>query len=91
MTEITPVLDFIKAANSESAAINAPGQEALSYGELLKLVENTVLTLNRNGIRRNDRVAVVFPNGAEMAAAFIAISCATTAAPLNPAYQKGRI
>ena len=88
MTEITPVLDFIKAANSEFAAINAPGQEALSYGELLKLVENTVLTLNRNGIRRNDRVAVVLPNGAEMAAAYIAISCATTAAPLNPAYQK---
>ena len=88
MTEITPVLKFIKAANSGSAAIIAPGQDALSYGGLLQLVENTALTLNRNGIRRNDRVAIVLPNGAEMAAAFIAISCAATAAPLNPAYQK---
>ena len=88
MTEITPVLEFIKAANSESTAINAPGQEALSYGDLLNLVENTVSTLNRNGIHRNDRVAIVLPNGAEMAACFIATSCAATAAPLNPAYQK---
>ena len=88
MTEITPVLELIKAANSESTAINAPGQEALSYGDLLNLVENTVSTLNRNGIHRNDRVAIVLPNGAEMAACFIATSCAATAAPLNPAYQK---
>ena len=88
MTEITPVLEFIKAANSESTVINAPGQEALSYGDLLNLVENTVSTLNRNGVRRNDRVAIVLPTGAEMAACFIATSCAATAAPLNPAYQK---
>ena len=88
MTELTPVLELIKAANSESTAINAPGQEALSYGGLLQLVENTVVTLNRNGIRRNDRVAIVLPNGAEMAVAFIAVSCGATAAPLNPAYQK---
>ena len=88
MTELTPVLELIKAANSETAAINAPGQKTLSYGDLLQLVENTVLTLNRNGIRRNDRVAIVLPNGAEMAATFIAVSCAATAAPLNPAYQK---
>ena len=88
MTELTPVLELIKAADSGSTAINAPGQEALSYGDLLQLVENTVATLNRNGIRRNDRVAIVLPNGAEMAAAFIAVSCAATAAPLNPAYRK---
>ena len=88
MSEIMPVLELIKAADSESTVINAPGQEALSYAGLLKLVENTVLTLNRNGIRRNDRVAIVLPNGPEMAACFIATSCAATAAPLNPAYQK---
>ena len=88
MSEITPVLELIKAAGSESTVINAPGQEALSYVGLLKLVENTVSTLNRNGIRRNNRVAIVLPSGPEMAACFIATSCAATAAPLNPAYQK---
>ena len=68
--------------------MDAPGQDSLSYGALLDLVEKTVLTLNRNGIHRNDRVAIVLPNGPEMAAAFVAISCGATAAPLNPAYRK---
>ena len=88
MTETMLVLGLLKNASSASVAIDAPGQDSLSYGALLNLVENTVLTLNRNGIHRNDRVAIVLPNGAEMAACFIAVSCGATAAPLNPAYQK---
>ena len=39
------------------------------------------------GIGRNDRVAIVLPNGPEMAAAFVAIACGATTAPLNPAYR----
>ena len=31
---------------------------------------------------------LVLPNGPEMAASFIAVSCGATAAPLNPAYRK---
>ncbi len=44
-------------------------------------------SLNAMGIGRNDRVAIVLPNGPEMAAAFIAIACGATTAPLNPAYR----
>ena len=43
--------------------------------------------LNGMGIGRNDRVAIVLPNGPEMAAAFVAIACGATTAPLNPAYK----
>ena len=39
------------------------------------------------GIGRNDRVAIVLPNGPEMAAAFVAIAAGATTAPLNPAYK----
>jgi len=39
------------------------------------------------GIGRGDRVAMVLPNGPEMAASFIAIACGATTAPLNPAYR----
>ena len=88
MSASTPVLELLKRATSEAVALDGPGQESLSYGALLNLVENTVSTLNRYGIHRNDRVAIVLPNGAEMAAAFIAVSCGATAAPLNPAYRK---
>ncbi len=88
MSETMPVLGILNKATSTSVVMDAPGQESLSYGALHNLVENTVLTLNRNGICRNDRVAIVLPNGAEMAAAFIAVACGATAAPLNPAYRK---
>ena len=36
---------------------------------------------------RGDRVAIVLPNGPEMAAAFLATAAHATAAPLNPAYR----
>ena len=88
MSVSMPLLDLLKKATDDAVAMDAPKQESLSYRALLNLVENTVLTLNRNGVHRNDRVALVLPNGAEMAAAFVAVSCGATAAPLNPAYQK---
>jgi acyl-CoA synthetase (AMP-forming)/AMP-acid ligase II/thioesterase domain-containing protein len=40
--------------------------------------------LNGMGLGRNDRVAIVLPNGPEMAAAFLAVAAAATCAPLNP-------
>jgi len=43
--------------------------------------------MNGFGIGRNDAVAIVLPNGPEMATAFLAIASAATSAPLNPAYR----
>src|SRR5208283_3280251 len=59
----------------------------LSFGRLRTLVKDTITTLNGFGVGRSDRVAIVLPNGPEMAAAFIAIAQGATAAPLNPAYK----
>ncbi len=39
------------------------------------------------GIGRGDRVAIVLPNGPEMAASFLAIGAGATTAPLNPGYK----
>ena len=47
--------------------------------------------LNAIGIGRGDRVAIVLPNGPEMAASFVAIACGATTAPLNPAYKRGGV
>ena len=41
----------------------------------------------RSGIGRGDRVAIVLPNGPEMATAFVTVACGATTAPLNPAYR----
>ncbi|MET3132041.1 acyl-CoA synthetase (AMP-forming)/AMP-acid ligase II [Oxalobacteraceae bacterium GrIS 1.11] len=63
------------------------GAAPLHYAALRELTRRTGVALNRAGIGRNDRVAIVLPNGPEMAASFIAVACAATCAPLNPAYR----
>ena len=45
-------------------------------------------TLNDLGIGLGDRVAIVLPNGPEMATAFLSVASAATSAPLNPAYKQ---
>ena len=68
----------------------SPGRPDLSYEALLQQVSDTVTVLNAHGIRRNDRVAVVLPNGPEMAVTFVAVASGATAAPLEPGLQNRR-
>lgn len=74
-------------SNPSKAAISAPGRPPLDYAQLQALIETNLAILNRMGIGRGDRVAIVMPNGPEMATAFLAVAAGATAAPLNPAYQ----
>jgi acyl-CoA synthetase (AMP-forming)/AMP-acid ligase II len=74
--------------HSGGDAIGAPDREWMSHRQLRELVARTVDDLNGTGIGRGDRVAIVLPNGPEMAAAFHAIASGTTVAPLNPAYRE---
>jgi acyl-CoA synthetase (AMP-forming)/AMP-acid ligase II/thioesterase domain-containing protein len=68
-------------------ALAAPGRAPLTYGRLADQTANVVKTLNALGVTRNDRVALVLPNGPEMAAAFLAVAAGATCAPLNPGYR----
>ena len=69
-------------------AIGALKRPWLTHGALRDLIARTVADLNALGIGRGDRVAIVLPNGPEMAAAFLCIASGATAAPLNPAYHQ---
>jgi acyl-CoA synthetase (AMP-forming)/AMP-acid ligase II len=69
-----------------SAAILAQGRVPLTFARLFAHAREVVACLNDLGIHRNDGVAIVLPNGPEMAVAFLSITCSTVAAPLNPAY-----
>jgi acyl-CoA synthetase (AMP-forming)/AMP-acid ligase II len=73
---------------SSAQAIGAPDRAWLSYGELRVLAENVAASLHGAGIGRGDRVAIVLPNGPEMATAFITIAQSAVTAPLNPAYRE---
>ena len=59
----------------------------MTYGELTALARKTATDLNGIGIGRGDRVALVLPNGPEMAAAFLAVGAGASTAPLNPGYR----
>ncbi len=77
------------AATAISApAADGPARAPLTYLGLRSLAASTVERLNAAGIGRGDRVAIVLPNGPEMAACFAAVACAATTAPLNPAYKR---
>lgn len=69
-------------------AIGAPGRDWLSFGALRTLSAEVEAQLRGFGIGAADRVAIVLPNGPEMAAAFVTIAQAAVTAPLNPAYQE---
>ena len=73
--------------NPHGIAIRAPGRAPLVFAELLEHIRRTVATLNAVGVHRGDRVALVIPNGPEMASALLATSAGAAAAPLNPAYR----
>jgi oxalate---CoA ligase len=81
------MLDIVMRGAADAPAILAPGREPLTYGALQDLVTDTIGQLNGLGIGRNDRLAIVLPNGPEMATAFVAIGAGATTAPLNPAYR----
>lgn len=82
------IRDLLRLGAADAPAIGAPEREPLTYAGLNALAEETGRTLNDLGIGRNDRVAIVLPNGPEMAAAFVTIGSYATTAPLNPAYRE---
>ncbi|MEO8855959.1 MAG: acyl--CoA ligase [Burkholderiaceae bacterium] len=87
MTAFSTLPEMIAQQDPDAVAITAPAAIPLRYGALHRLMTDTMHTLNGLGIARNQRVAIVLPNGPEMACAFLSIAGACTAAPLNMAYR----
>ena len=79
---------LIQSGRDDAVAIAAHDAKPLTYGALRALVGRTVGALNDLGIGRGDRVAIVLPNGPEMATAFLCVASAAASAPLNPAYKQ---
>src|SRR5712691_1099937 len=71
----------------DAPAILAPGRASLTYGRLYQHIDQTRRALRAMGIGRHDRVAVVLPNGPEMAVAALAVEASAVCVPINPAYE----
>ena len=84
----TTIWELLAQGQDNAPAISAPDRESLTYAGLRDQVGQTVSFLNQLGFLPGDRIAIVLPNGPEMATSFISIAADLTTAPLNPAYQK---
>jgi oxalate---CoA ligase len=84
---MTTLHDLLANADGHTPALGAPGRQPLSHAGLRALMLSTAQQLNALGIGRGDRVAIVLPNGPEMAACFVACAGCVASAPLNPAYR----
>jgi len=88
MPDAKTVIDLLERGRDEAVAITGPGRKPLTHSGVRQQVTSTVSRLNELGVGRNDRVAIVLPNGPEMAIAFLAIAAGATTAPLNPGYRE---
>ena len=82
------VASLLDSGHREAIALTSPGRPPMSYGALREHVGGVVAALNASGIGCNDRVAIVLPNGPEMASAFVSVASGATTAPLNPGYRQ---
>src|SRR5262249_33265262 len=67
-------------------AILAPGRAPLIYSRLCRHIDDIGRELRAMGIGRHDRIAVVLPNGPQMAVAILAVSAGAACVLMNPAY-----
>jgi acyl-CoA synthetase (AMP-forming)/AMP-acid ligase II len=81
------VAALLRAGDPAAPAIGAPNRRIMTRGELSRLVDKAGGALRALGIQQEHAVAIVMPNGPEMAAAFVAIASWAIAAPLNPVYR----
>ena len=87
MIESACLADVMRCGECGAPALRAPGRNAMTFDGLRALCGETMTVLNSAGIGRNERIAIVLPNGPEMASAFVSVASCATAAPLNPAYK----
>src|SRR5204863_1877309 len=88
MNDGCTVWDLLSSGSDDRLAITAPERPPITFQQLRRLTARIVASLNAKSISRNDRVAIVLPNGPDMACTFLGAAAGATAAPLNPAYTE---
>jgi acyl-CoA synthetase (AMP-forming)/AMP-acid ligase II len=68
----------------EGVAVEGVDGRKMTYGGLFESSRMIVSDLNSLGFSRNDRIAIAFPDGLEMAVAAVAIPSGFTAIPFSP-------
>ena len=80
--------ELINAQKSDLKILGAPDRKWSTFGNLKTLSFYVNSQLRSYGVAVEDRVAIVLPNGPEMASAFLTMAQSCTTAPLNPNYRE---
>jgi acyl-CoA synthetase (AMP-forming)/AMP-acid ligase II/aryl carrier-like protein len=91
MHSIYEIIRDRSAQHPEKTALYYPDSRPLTYSQLVEHISYIVQSLNSIGITRNDTVAVIMPNGAEMAAVCLGTMSCASCAPLNPEYRHAEL
>jgi oxalate---CoA ligase len=81
---VAEVIKMHAAASPEAPAIVLPNRAILTYDALQRQIDGIGAELKRAGIDAGSRIAVVLPDGPELAVAIAGVACHSTAVPLNP-------
>ncbi|MGA8772577.1 MAG: acyl--CoA ligase [Rhodomicrobium sp.] len=87
MQKHTVLRDVLAFGADDAVAIAAPASKPMTFKRLRQQIEETAQALSAFGAGSKDRVAIVLPNGPEMAAAFLSVASHAASAPLNPSYK----
>ena len=79
---------FLDAGGDKAPALLSVDGGVLDRATLRREVDRLATRLRSFGIRPRDRLAIVLPNGPEMALTFLAVTAVACAAPLNPGYRE---
>jgi acyl-CoA synthetase (AMP-forming)/AMP-acid ligase II len=72
---------------ADAPAILAPDCAPLSYRRLYRHIDDIGRTLRTTGIGSDDRIAVLMPNGPQLAVAIVAVAANAACASINLAYS----
>lgn len=75
----------------DAIAFLAPGRSPLTYAQLWQQMQHVAQVLHSQGATPTVRVAVMLPNGPEMACAFLGVAACAACVPLNPASQAAEL
>src|SRR5262245_37926864 len=83
---ISHLIAFQVQTQPDAAAIVGLNGNVLTYLQVQNCLSRIGSAIRGIGVSREDRVAVVAPNGPAMAIAFLGVASEAVCAPLNPAY-----
>src|ERR1700723_2568584 len=78
-------------ATPEAIALIEPGRQTLTFSALQNRIRAVARMLTGAGVRREDVVAVILPDGIELLTAFLGVASVAACAVINPALREAEV